>query len=161
MTNSIELVEKLFVICRNKQIIIRVAESCTGGLLSSFLTKLPGSSKYFDCGIVAYSNIAKHLLLNVPLDVIDRYGAVSAETALLMVEHLSMNHQDQCLSIATTGFCGPRVHQSDDLGVVYIAIHYNHKTCVEKFRFGEDRQGNIDFAVQAALNMAIQALIEW
>ena len=158
MTHFIELVEKLFILCGDKQIKIRVAESCTGGQLSSFLTKLPGSSKYFDCGIVAYSNTAKHLLLNIPLEVIDRYGAVSAETALLMAERLSVINQGQCVSIATTGICGPKVRQSDDLGVVYIAIHYNHKTCVERFQFEEDRQGNIDLAVKAALNMAIQAL---
>ena len=158
MTKTIELLEQLVFICKAKKIMMRVAESCTGGRLASYLTKVPGSSYYFDYGIIAYSNTAKQSLLAVPLNVIERYGAVSAETALLMAENLNITRNISYLTIATTGICGPKVKQSDDVGCVYIAAHYNHKTLVEKFNFSEDREGNMELAVEAALAMGIKML---
>ena len=157
MTKIIKLLERFVVICRDKEVVVRVAESCTGGRLASYLTKLAGASNYFDYGLVVYSNKAKQSLLQIPEDILHRYGAVSAETAVLMAEHLSSNESNN-LTIATTGICGPMVHQSDDLGLVYVATHYDNKTYVERFKFTADREGNIQLAVEAALNMAIQTL---
>ena len=69
---------------------LSIAESCTGGLLSDRITDIPGSSRYFKMGIVAYSNEAKHKILDIPLEVIKKYGAVSKEVAILMARNVRM-----------------------------------------------------------------------
>src|ERR1700710_3238520 len=79
-----ELVERartLLDLCRTKGLTIAAAESCTGGLLAATLTEIPGSSDVFDRGFVTYSNAAKTAMLGVPAELIERFGAVSRETA--------------------------------------------------------------------------------
>ena len=85
---------------------ISVAESCTGGSLSSTITSIPGASSYFDCGYITYSNQSKVEMLGVDIQTIKNYGAVSEEVALEMVIGVSnRSHSDVALSI--TGVAGP------------------------------------------------------
>lgn len=83
-----------------------VAESCTGGLVAAQLTAYPGSSQWFDCGIVAYSNAAKQQFLGVPAETLEQYGAVSQETAIAMAEGLLKRTQVD-LTLSVTGIAGP------------------------------------------------------
>ncbi len=83
-----------------------VAESCTGGLVSAAMTAYPGSSQWFDCGLVTYSNAAKQQFLGVTPEILSQFGAVSQETVTAMAEGLLQRTQVQ-LSLAISGIAGP------------------------------------------------------
>ncbi|MGV3739793.1 MAG: CinA family protein [Gammaproteobacteria bacterium] len=95
-----------------KQILVQkklryaVAESCTGGLVAARLTAYPGSSQWFDCGLVTYSNEAKQQFLGVPKETLEQFGAVSRETAIAMAEGILQRTQVD-LSLSITGIAGP------------------------------------------------------
>ncbi len=91
----------------NKGWMFACAESCTGGLLAAALTSQPGSSTYFEGGLVTYSNASKVKLLDVNPDTLDRFGAVSEETALEMAAGVLAAFPDANLAISTTGIAGP------------------------------------------------------
>ncbi len=100
---KIRLIKKL---CKDKEFNISLAESCTGGLLSSLLTQIQGSSEFFDSSYIVYSNKSKVNALKVPLRIIKKYGAVSKNTSLQMAKLLYKNTKtDIVLSI--TGVAGP------------------------------------------------------
>ncbi len=83
------------------------AESCTGGLLAAALTETPGSSRWFDRGVVSYSNEAKQTLLSVHDETLERYGAVSEETAMEMAAGVLAGAPRSQFAISTTGIAGP------------------------------------------------------
>jgi len=85
---------------------IAVAESCTGGLLSSSLTSIPGASSYFNCGFITYSNESKIKMLNVDFQTIELFGAVSEKVAYEMAMGAGQNSQSD-LAISVTGIAGP------------------------------------------------------
>lgn len=98
--------EFLLDLCRKANLKITTAESCTGGLIAALFTEIPGSSDVFERGFVTYSNEAKNELLNVPLDILDQFGAVSQQTAEAMATGaLSASRADIALSV--TGIAGP------------------------------------------------------
>lgn len=100
-------VEKVAKILVDRSARICLVESCTGGLISKMLTDIPGSSKWFECGLVTYSNESKIALVGVPSEVIAQYGAVSAETAKEMAMG-ALKRFDMChYSISVTGIAGP------------------------------------------------------
>lgn len=138
---------------------LSVAESCTGGLISHRLTNFSGSSKFFERGIVAYSNAAKVELLHVDEDTIAKYGSVSLEVARQMAEGVkSVSGTDVGLSV--TGIMGPTgATPTKPIGLVYIGI-CDEKICTAKeFRFGDDRLLNKDRTSQAALEMLRRYLL--
>ena len=96
----------LLDLCRAKKLTIAAAESCTGGLLAATLTEIPGSSDVFDRGFVTYSNEAKTAMLGVPVDLIETFGAVSAETAKAMASG-ALARASADLAVAITGIAGP------------------------------------------------------
>ena len=109
MTFSKELLDsaqKVINTYREKGKMITLAESCTGGLISSLLTEIPGSSAVVDRGFVVYSNEAKMELLQVKSETLEKFGAVSAETAMEMAQGALLNSQAQ-VSVAVTGIAGP------------------------------------------------------
>lgn len=153
-----DLIRTIFQYCSTKNLIIRTAESCTGGGLAAKFTSIPGASKFFDRGLVTYSNTAKHELLDIPQDVLVRYGSVSFETATLMAENLTAKKQN-ILSIATTGILGP---DSDDrknpIGLVYIAVNYHYATEVRKLNLSGDRESIKKQAILQALKLCLSTL---
>jgi len=133
---------------------VAVAESCTGGLIAKSLTDIPGSSRYFLEGIVAYSNQAKVRLLGVPAEAIARHGAVSEQVARAMAVG-ARQRSGSDLAIAATGIAGPEGGSAEKpVGLVYIALADPHGCSAEPFRFGEHlaRQAIRDRARKAALN---------
>jgi nicotinamide-nucleotide amidase len=101
-----KLNRKLVLLLKKKKLKISLAESCTGGMLSSAITSIEGSSKVFSMGFVTYSNQAKIAILKVPEKVIKKHGAVSVECSLSMVKNLSkISKSNVCVSI--TGIAGP------------------------------------------------------
>ena len=105
-TRSYELPKKLGELLKAKQMMVVTAESCTGGLLATTITDIPGSSDYFDRGFITYSNKAKNDLLGVDIDTLDKFGAVSEQVAVEMAKGALDNSNAQ-LSVAITGIAGP------------------------------------------------------
>ncbi|WP_428080168.1 CinA family protein [Candidatus Pelagibacter sp.] len=106
----------------DKKLRISVAESCTGGLLASNLTKLPNSSKYFQMGLITYSNEAKIKILKVNRNIIKKYGAVSKECCEEMVKNLSKISKSK-INVSITGIAGPGGGSKlKPVGLVYIGI---------------------------------------
>ena len=118
---------------------IATAESCTAGLLSSLLTRLSGSSRYFILGVVTYSNKAKTKVLGIPASTIRQYGAVSKEAALLMAKNVrKLARVDVGVSI--TGIAGPTGGSlRKPIGTIFIALSSKNKTTCKKFTFKGNR----------------------
>lgn len=114
-----DLVKQLAEHLTKKEIMVATAESCTGGLLAAALTHKPGASAYFDRGFITYSNAAKHEELDVPQDILDEHGAVSAQTAQLMAEG-TLKNSHAGITIAITGIAGPDGGTNDKpVGLVF------------------------------------------
>jgi len=138
---------------KERELRVAVAESCTGGGLANRITDINGSSKYFERGVVTYSNAAKVELLKVDEDVMLEKGAVSAEVAMQMAEGIkSISGAD--IGVSLTGIMGPTGAVTDKpVGTVFIG-YCDEKVCTAKrFQFGEDRVLNKQRATQAALDM--------
>ena len=139
---------------------IAVAESCTGGLITSRLTDVPGSSRYVERGVVSYSNASKIELLGVPEDMIAAHGAVSEAVATAMAQGIrTRSHVD--IGIGVTGIAGPEGGTPDKpVGTVCIAATSKADTRVRTFRFVGGREMVKFQASQAALDMVRRMLLE-
>jgi nicotinamide-nucleotide amidase len=132
---------------------VAVAESCTGGLLSSMLTSISGSSIYFILGVVAYSNRAKSHLLSVPATIITRRGAVSKEVA----QRLSRNARKLAqadFGIGITGIAGPTGATFEKpVGTVFVSIDSPHHNICKRFKFNGSRKNIQKSAALKALEL--------
>ncbi len=145
-----EVIGKLLV---KNNFTISVAESCTGGLIADRITNVPGSSQYFERGVVSYSNKSKIDLLGVSQDLINKYGAVSKEVAETMAEGIR-NTSKTDIGLSTTGIAGPTgATQGKPVGLVWIGYSDTNKSFAEKYFFGDDRIRVKIRASQAALNI--------
>lgn len=138
---------------------IATAESCTGGLVGNMLTNVGGSSKYFERGVICYSNAAKVEILKVNEDVLAEHGAVSMEVAMQMAEGVKSTSGAE-IGLATTGIMGPTGATTDKpVGLVYIG-YCDEKVCTaKKFQFGDDRLLNKQRTAQAALDFVRRQLL--
>ncbi len=126
-----------------KKLSISVAESCTGGMLSSRITSISGASKIFNIGLVTYSNLAKIKLLKVSSSNIKRYGAVSEKCCLKMVKGLSKLSKSK-INISITGIAGPKGgSKNKPVGLVYIGIKKGKKISINKYLFKNKNRENI------------------
>jgi len=150
------VVGKLLV---ERELKIATAESCTGGLLGNILTNVSGSSKYFERGIICYSNAAKVEILKVNEDTLAEHGAVSMEVAMQMAEGVKSTSGSD-IGLATTGIMGPTGATADKpVGLVYIG-YCDEKVCTaKKFNFGDDRLLNKQRTAQAALDFIRRQLL--
>ena len=118
-----------------KKLTISVAESCTGGLLTYNLTKLANSSKYFQMGLITYSNQAKIKILKVNKNTIKKYGAVSKECCKAMVQNLSKISKSK-INVSITGIAGPGGGSKEKpVGLVYIGIQKGKTLIIEENKF--------------------------
>ena len=131
---------------------LAIAESCTGGLLANRITDVPGSSHYFKLGLVAYSNESKMRLMDIPMEIIKKYGAVSKKAASLMAKNVrALAGADYGIGIS--GIAGPGgAIKNKPVGIVYIALSDKHKTIYKEFRFIGTRSLIKYKSTQAALN---------
>ena len=129
------LVKKIINKLIKKKLTISVAESCTGGLLSSTITSIAGSSKIFTLGLVSYSNKSKINILKVPKKIIKKYGAVSELVCLTLVKNLAkLSKSNICVSI--TGIAGPSgATKKKPVGLVYVGIKKDNKIIIKKYLF--------------------------
>jgi len=151
-----KLTQKIVKLLSKKKLKISFAESCTGGLLSSQITSISGSSKVFTLGLVTYSNQAKINILKVPKKVIMKNGAVSYEACLSMVKELNKISKTN-ISVSITGVAGPNGGTKEKpVGLVYIGIKKANKTLVKKFLFKNKKRNSIQKAtVNKALNLIL------
>lgn len=142
-----------------RELKIATAESCTGGLLGNMLTNVSGSSKYFERGVICYSNAAKVEILKVNEDTLAEHGAVSMEVAMQMAEGVKSTSGSD-VGLATTGIMGPTGATADKpVGLVYIG-YCDEKVCTaKKFIFGDDRLLNKERTTQAALDFVRRQLL--
>ena len=153
MSNLSLKIVKLLTI---KGLTVSFAESCTGGLLSSSITSISGSSKVFNMGLVTYSNNAKIKLLKVPKETINKYGAVSYETCLSMVKNLSKISKSN-ISISITGVAGPNGGTKEKpIGLVYIGLKKGRKTIIKKNLFNSKKRILIQ---KATVNQALKLIL--
>ena len=143
---------------RKRKLTIAVAESCTGGLLGSRITDVPGSSDYFLGGVIAYQNEVKESLLKVPQGVIAAHGAVSAETAEAMASGcLDLFKCDIAVSI--TGIAGPGGGSTEKpVGLVYVGLATARGVVSRRFQWEESRTQNKESSIHAAMEMILAAL---
>ena len=128
-------IKKLHKKLIDKKLTISVAESCTGGLLANNLTKLANSSKYFQMGLITYSNEAKIKILKVNKNIIKKYGAVSKECCEAMVKNLSKISKSK-INVSITGIAGPGGGTKDKpVGLVYIGIKMGRHLLILKNKF--------------------------
>ena len=151
-----KLSKKIVKLLIKKKNRISFAESCTGGLLSSVITSISGSSKVFTLGLVTYSNSSKINVLKVPKKIITKYGAVSYETCLSMVKNLNRISKTN-ISVSITGIAGPKGGtKQKPVGLVFIGIKKGNKTFVKKYLFKNKKRSLIQKAtVNKALNLIL------
>ena len=127
--------KKIVSLLKRKKFKLSIAESCTGGMLSSSVTSVSGSSRVFMMGLVTYSNLAKINILKIPRKIIQRNGAVSIQCCLSMVNNLSkISKSKVCISI--TGIAGPKGgSQQKPIGLVFIGIKIGKKITIHKCNF--------------------------
>ena len=146
--------KKVVALLKRKKMKISFAESCTGGLLSSAITSVNGSSEVFTMGLVTYSNQAKTKVLNIPKNIIKKYGAVSMQCCLAMVNNLSKISKSKiCISI--TGIAGPKGgSKSKPVGLVYIGIKKGNKIIIKENFFKDKNRISIQkVTVKTSLKM--------
>ena len=138
---------------------IAVAESCTGGLISNKLTNISGSSDYFERGVVAYSNKAKTDILHVRKELIEKYGAVSAESAEAMAQGIrKISGSD--IGLSTTGIAGPTgATAGKPVGLVFIGYSDNQRTFVQKHFFTRNRIWNKERFAMTALDIMRKTIL--
>ncbi|MDY0083391.1 MAG: competence/damage-inducible protein A [Ignavibacteriaceae bacterium] len=144
---------------KERELRIATAESCTGGGLGDRITNISGSSRYYERGVITYSNAAKVELLKVNEDIMAEKGAVSAEVAMQMAEGIkSISGCD--IGISLTGIMGPSGGVTDKpVGTVYIGFCDDKFCTAKRFQFGEDRILNKNRSTQAALEMIRRSLL--
>ena len=152
-----KLSQKVVNLLSKKRLKISFAESCTGGLLSSSITSISGSSKVFTLGLITYSNQAKISILKIPKRIIMKNGAVSYETCLSMVKNLNKISKTN-ISLSITGVAGPKGGtKQKPVGLVYIGIKKGNKTLIKKFLFKIKR---IILIQKATVNQALKMILK-
>ena len=141
---------------RARQQTVAVAESCTGGLLGAALTDVPGSSRYFLGGLIAYTNQVKVDQLGVPASTLEKEGAVSAETAAAMADGVRRLLRSE-IGVSITGVAGPAAEEHKPAGLTYVGIAAS-KTTTHQFQWRGDRWDNRRRSVLAALELLARAL---
>ena len=139
---------------------VSCAESCTGGMLSARIINVPGVSDSYKMGFVTYSNKSKRKILGLKKSVIDKYGAVSPQTATEMVKGLAViTKADVCVSV--TGNAGPDAAENKPVGLVYIACNVKGKVVVSEAHFSGSRNKIRESCVTAALSLMRNCMLEY
>ena len=151
---SNKIVKKLI----KKKLKISIAESCTGGLLSSAITSVSGASKVFSVGLVAYSNQSKINLLKVSKNIIKKYGEVSEQVCLYMVMNVSKIGKAD-MSVSITGIAGPSGGSKiKPVGLIYVGIKKGKRIKVKKYLFKNKGRSNIQ---RAAVNKSLGLILSF
>ena len=148
--------QKIVKLLSKKNLKFSFAESCTGGLLSSSITSISGSSEVFTLGFVTYSNLAKINILKVPKKILIKHGAVSYETCSSMVKNINKISKTN-ISLSITGVAGPKGGTREKpIGLVFIGIKKGNKALIKKHLFKNKKRVSIQKStVNKALNLIL------
>ena len=150
--------KKTVNLLKKKKLKISIVESCTGGLLSSAITSVSGSSKVFTLGLVAYSNQSKTKVLKIPKNIIRKYGSVSKQVCLAMVKNVSKIGKTN-MSVAITGIAGPSGGSTKKpVGLVYVGIKKGNRTEIKKYLFKNKGRPYIQ---KAAVNKSLGLILSF
>ena len=153
----VALAEQLQGICLGRGLTVALAESCTGGLVATTITDVPGSSGYFLGGVVSYSNEAKVAFLDVPEATLDAHGAVSAQVARAMAAGAQARFGAD-LAASITGVAGPDGGSDEKpVGLTYVGLASGVEVDVRRYQFAGDRAGNREIAARAVLEWLVEA----
>ncbi len=153
----LDAIKRVHEIFKERGLTLSVAESCTGGLISHYITTLPGASNFFKAGVVAYSAEAKKKILGVSPSTMEKYGVVSENTAREMSDRVrSLTGVDYALS--TTGNLGPEVLEGKEKGLIYIAVSKTGETISKEFMLTGNREENKEAASLLALKLLIEVV---
>ena len=151
-------IKKIIGLLKRKKLKISFAESCTGGLLSSAITSVSGSSKVFTLGLVAYSNQSKTKVLRIPKNIIRKYGSVSEQVCLTMVKNLNKISKTN-ISVSITGIAGPSGGTKiKPVGLVYLAIKKGNRAETKKYLFKNKGRSYIQ---KAAVNKSLGLILSF
>lgn len=140
----------------NKGYSLCTAESCTGGYIAHRITSVPGSSRYFKGSVVAYSNEIKNSVLDIPLEILEKHGAVSREVVSLMAENARKLLKSD-VAVAVSGIAGPDGGTPEKpVGTVWAAVSSPKGTFEKKFLFGDNRERNIVRTGNSALHLILK-----
>ncbi len=151
----LEIIQQIHKVFKERELTLSVAESCTGGLISHWITSLPGSSEFYRAGVIAYSEEAKKDVLGISGDILKQYGMVSAETALEMAEK-ERSAAKTDYSVSTTGNLGPDILEEKEKGLIFIAVSRRGKRAVKELKVKGNRIKNKEEASLAALRFLIE-----
>ena len=150
------LIKKVVKKLSKKKIKISIVESCTGGMLSSSITSISGSSKVFSIGLVTYSDKSKSKILNISKKIIKKNGAVSEQVCRAMVKNVSKISKTN-MSISVTGIAGPSGGtRKKPVGLVYIGIKKGNKISIKKFVFKNKGRSYIQ---KATVNKCLRLIL--
>ena len=150
--------KKIVSLLKKKKLKISFVESCTGGMLSSAITSVSGSSKVFTLGLVAYSNHSKTKMLKIPKNIIRKYGSVSEQVCLTMVKNLSKISKTN-ISVSITGIAGPSGGTKiKPIVLVYVGIKKGNKIVVKKYLFKNKGRSYIQ---KAAVNKSLGLILSF
>ena len=151
--------KKIVSLLKRRKLTLSIAESCTGGLLSSAITSVSGSSKVFSIGLVTYSNEGKNKILKVSKKILKKHGAVSQQCCLAMVNNLQKISKSK-VCISTTGIAGPKGGTlKKPVGLVYVGLKINKKSLIKKFLIRNNGRKFIQLqTIKKTLNLLKQIL---
>jgi nicotinamide-nucleotide amidase len=158
MDDPIQLATKVASVLTEKNLLLTTAESCSGGGIAHAITEVSGSSGWFECGFVTYSNASKSELLDISPALIAQHGSVSEEIAAAMAEG-ALSNSEAHVAVATTGIAGPQGGvPGKPVGTVCFAWSMNGKTHTERLQFNGDRKSVREQTVVHALKGLVQFL---
>ncbi len=157
MSDLYSVANKAVELLKENNLSVSFAESCTGGTLSQLITSVSGASQVFELGVCCYSNDIKHKVLNVPKDILEIYGAVSQETAIILAKKIR-RLANSSFGISVTGVAGPEKSEGKEVGTVYIGFCDGRNT----FAFNLNAEKTLsrtkirELAAKTALNLIIE-----
>lgn len=158
METVIALAERAGRLLHQRGLLLATAESCTGGGVAQAITDIAGSSDWFDCGFVTYSNASKTELLDVPAALIAQHGTVSEEIAAAMAEG-ALRNSNAHVTLSTTGIAGPGgAVPGKPVGTICFGWTHGDDTHTERLVFSGDRQQIREQTVQHALHGLLRFL---
>lgn len=158
MSDIIELATRVGQALQSRGLLLATAESCTGGGVSQAITEIAGSSEWFDCGFITYSNASKTELVDVPAALIAQFGAVSEEVAGAMAEGALANSNSH-VALSTTGIAGPTgAVPGKPVGTVCFGWTFDRHTYTERLVFPGDRRAVREQTVLHSLQGLLRVL---
>ncbi len=158
MENTIELAERVGRALQSKGWLLATAESCTGGGVGQAITEIAGSSEWFDCGFITYSNASKSELLDVQAALLAQHGAVSEEIAAAMAQG-ALSNSNAHVTVSTTGIAGPGgAVPGKPVGTICFGWASNDATHTERLVFAGDRRAVREQTVAHALKGLLRFL---